>query len=156
MQKHEILLEVVLLPQYSEWQRLQKEPFTLWNYIDARSDVELAAAFSKLFYPDFVEIDGQIFLAEQYSENALDQWRQYFDGDKQKVEQMINHVHIIDLFNNNASDVYKPELYEYLGKVLTVCWNHALQDMFPTKQFVMEYTTDDQEYGPTITFYQAS
>jgi len=46
------------------------------------------------------------------------------------------------------------ELDEYLAKILTVMWKHALEEAFPGKEFEFYYATEPDEYGPTISFCQ--
>ena len=153
--KSSVELNPALLPDYQAWQHAQTHEFTLWNYLDVRGDYELAAAFSKLFCPDFVEVDGYVFLAEQFDHANFEQWRQQFADDRKSVEAVINHVHIDDLFNNGSRADYQPELVEYLGRVLVVCWRRALQELFPPRQFTFECSAQPDEAGPTITFFQA-
>lgn len=117
-----------------------------------RGDFQLAADFSKLFWPDFVEVDGYVLLAEQFEEADVAQWRQQFGDDRKAVESMVNHVHLYDLFNNTGN-THKTALADYLGRVLVICWRRALAEAFPDKRFTVEYATDPDDYGPTISFF---
>ena len=148
-------LDATILPIYQQWKR-NGEWLSLWDYATMRGDPDLAAAFSKLFWPDFVEVEGCVFLEERYRRASFAEWDTLFQGDRQRIEAMINHTHIYDLFLNTGAEVtYSLELYEYLAQVLIVTWKHALQTAFPTKSFTFEYGTEPNEYGPTVTFYQS-
>ena len=152
--KTTVALDPSLLPDYQSWQRAQSGEFTLWNYIDVRTDLQVAAAFGKLFWPDFIEHDGYVLLAEQFDPASVAQWRQELGDDRAAVERMVNHVHVYDLFNNNPADTDKTALAAYLGQVLAQCWHHALHAAFPDKRFTVEYTSEPDDYGPTISFAQ--
>src|SRR6188508_1376804 len=127
-----------LLPIYQRYKQENQSwipNFTPWSYLNLRADYDLAAAFSKLFWPDFVEVDNCVFLAEGYGPANYEDWKIRFSGDRQRIEAMINHTHIRDLFLMSPTDVEYPDrLYEYLADVLATCWHHALQSAFPHKK----------------------
>lgn len=131
----------------------QSDPFTLWNYLDARRDLESAAAWHTLFRPDFVEVGDHVLLAEQYDPAMFEQWQSQFNGQRRLVEAMINHGHLVDLFNNNPAS-YGPELSAHLGRVLMTCRRAALHASFPHRSFSVEYADDLDDYGSAITFFQ--
>jgi hypothetical protein len=156
-------LDTSILPIYQEY--LSSAPgIGLWTYLNMRADYDLAVAFSKLYWPDFVEVDDCVFLAEHFFPNNYAQWWKDLDGDKKRIEAMINLTAIWDLFMNSGAilersseevdKLYSHQLYVYLGEVLVVCWKQALSKAFPNRQFVMDYSDTIQDYGPTITFYQ--
>ena len=64
----------------------------------------LAYGFASLFWPDFVEVDGALILAEMYTEEGFQNWYSHFNGDLTAIEKMINHVHLEDLFVNARRD----------------------------------------------------
>jgi hypothetical protein len=153
-------LDTTILPIYQEYVKLNPG-LTLWNYLGMRADYDLAAAFTSLFWPDFIEVDGCILLNESHSPANFEQWKEHFQGDRRSIEQMLNHTHMYDLFMNSETvlnrptdSLYSPALYEYLAQTLVVCWKHALQETFPDKKFAFSYATDPDEYGPTISFWQ--
>jgi len=149
-------LDPSLLPIFQRYKQENEHwipDFDLWSYLNLRADIDLAAAFSKLFWPDFVEIDGCVLLALHYERDNFEHWKEHFDGNRSATEAMINHVHIHDLFVNSASRVeYPAELKQYLGKVLLICWRHALEDAFPSRHFVFSIAGPSE---PSISFYQA-
>jgi hypothetical protein len=118
-----------------------------------RADLDLAAAFTKLFWPDFIEVDGCILLKIAYSPESFQSWVEQYHGDTRRVEAMMNHIHISDLFLNPPRDVDFPDqLFEYLANALVFGWKQALQAAYPDKQFVF---TLGHGYGPEISFHQA-
>lgn len=128
--------------------------FSLWDYLNYRGDFELAAAFCNLFYPEFIEVEGCVLLAEQAKRYNFAEWKQKLKGDREKIEAMINHVHVYDLFLNSSKEGINPQTYEHIGRTLLKCWSCALRETFPDKHFQFDYATEPEEYGPTITFFQ--
>jgi hypothetical protein len=112
---------------------------------------ELAAAFVKLYWPDFNEVDGSIFLAEQYSEANYRAWRERGVA-RDQVESVINHCHVYDLFLNADRDQVDPVVFETIGKTLQKTWACALSDAFPNRTFTFSFATEPDAYGPTLTF----
>ncbi len=101
--KGDLELDTSILPIFQQYKQLNKSwlpSFHLWNYLNMRADLDMAAAFTKLFWPDFIEVDGCVLLKIAYSPNSFQSWVEHYHGDTRKVEAMINHVHISDLFLN--------------------------------------------------------
>jgi len=150
--KSSVQLDTSLLPQYQEF-LVDNPGLELWSYLGVVGSYELAAAFSKLFWPDFVEVEGCVVLAEHFYEGAIKGVK--LPQERQQFEMSINHVHVWDLFSNDPGRAsVNIELDEYLAKILTVIWKHALQESFPDKEFEFSYATEPDDYGPTIFFCQ--
>jgi hypothetical protein len=145
-----------LLPIFQQYKQENQSwipDFDVWSYLNLRADFDLAAAFAKMFWPDFIEVDGCVFLQRNYSPENFADWMERFEGDRREVESMINHVHIWDLFLNSPKDVEYPEhLYEFLASALMLGWKQALQDTFPDKHFIF---TVRHGYSVEISFHQA-
>jgi hypothetical protein len=140
---------------YQRWQEASgKARFGFWDYLNAKGNFEMAVAFAKLFWPDFVEVEGHIFLSEMYEEAQFREWQKALQ-EVSRVEAVVNHLHIYDLFlNNDASAALELELLEYLAQVLLKCWAYALNEQFPDKYFEFTYASEPEEYGPVISFFQ--
>jgi hypothetical protein len=167
-------LDINLLPFYKEWKSDLPEPeYGMWDYLDAKANLDLVAVCGKLFWPDFIEVGDCIFLAEQFPKwsDPPEDFSQLSPSQRQSYEALVNHVHIYDLFpaksglRTEPSDggpiilkdaVYSLELKEYLAQVLLVCWKHALMEVYPGKKFKFSYGTEPKENGPTISFWQVA
>ena len=165
------VLDESLLPHYTTWVSTNGEGYGLWDYLEHNSNYDMASAFSKLFWPDFVEFEGCVFLAEAYRKwsQPVEDQRREARKDPRSIEKLVNHLHMYDLFWTNTTvlvedpeggprigvdQVYSLQLKEYLAQVLLVCWKHALQEKYPEREFEFSYATEPDEYGPTITFWQ--
>jgi hypothetical protein len=118
-----------------------------WLY--ATGSVEQALACSDLFWPEFVEHEGCVFM-----ERVADSFRGWSEslGDPSKVEAMLNHRHICDLFERESSH----NMMIGLGRVLRDAWTIKLARDFPERRFAVEFYDTPSE-NPTdyqITFYQ--
>jgi hypothetical protein len=152
-------LDNSLLPIFQKYKQENESwipNFSPWSYLNLRADYDLAAAFSKLFWPDFIEVEDYVLLAENYEQTNFEDWKKRFNGGRHDIEAMINHVHIRDLFLNSPKHVeYPGKLHKYLADVLAICWKHALQEAFPERTFTVSVFDDPvHSYGPEITFYQ--
>jgi len=74
--KSSVQLDTSLLPQYQEF-RAYDSNLDLWNYLAMVGNYQMAAAFSKLFWPDFVEVEGCVLLAEHFDAKNFKHWQKH-------------------------------------------------------------------------------
>lgn len=148
-------LDTSLMPIFQKYKQENESwipGFDVWDYLNLRSDFDMAAAFTKLFWPDFVEVDGCVLLKGSYSPENFKKWMSSYEGDRRAVESMMNHLHLWDTFLNSPKDVEYPEqLHEYLVNAVLFGWKQVLHESFPDKRFVF---TIRYGYGPEISFHQ--
>ncbi len=125
------------------------------DYLYYYGNLDLAVAFAEYFWPKIVEVEGCYLLAPNYAKTSLTDWLDSLEGDKSRVEAVINHVHIYDLFENPTKNhgEYDLKVYEYLALTLQQSWRAALQMQFPEVKFDVTFATEPDDYGPTVTFY---
>lgn len=51
----------------------------------------MAIAFTKLFWPDFVEHKGEIFFKEAFDVQIYEEWEAKFGDDIADIERVMNH-----------------------------------------------------------------
>jgi hypothetical protein len=154
-------LDTSLLPFYQEWKSNETSgPTGLWDYLALESNYDLAGAFSKLFWPDFVEVEGCIFLGERYPKlkMAPERFKELIRENPPSLEFLVNNVNTAYIFADNGigidEQVFPQELFVYLAQVLLVCWKHALAEAFPDRKFEFFYHVEDDLVDPKITFWQ--
>ena len=126
---------------------------SVWDRLLTPEAAALVAPFSSLFWPRFVEHRGCVLLVERFDPQNFERWWEELDGDHARVERVINHVHLWDLFVNDESDLADESLSE-LAAVLSYTWRASLEAAFPSRAFdVIAVTDDPSEYGPTVTFF---
>jgi hypothetical protein len=149
-------LDTSLLPTYRRERDEIGEHYTLLNFVATHGTVEFAVAFSKLFWPDFVERRGCIILADGFTEEGFEQWWVALDADVMRIEMMMNHTHLGDVFLNASDlDTIDEQVIDYLGHLLVDMWTARVGSLFPDRQFVVEYMWDLGDW-PTIYLYQKS
>ena len=109
-------------------------------------------AYQEIFWPNFVEHDGCIFL--DFDENIYQQWLRRTGGDKQKIESVMNHRHILD-FLPKAVESPTHSLVVLFGQLLRDVWDAKLRRDFPERKFCVRFPSDEcrdlTDYE--ITFY---
>ncbi len=97
-----------LLPGVREiretWTGPGLESMGLWVYNNFRGSMELAYSYASLFWPDFVENDGALILAEHFSDENFAHWKLHLNGDLTRIESIMNLVKIDTLFMNHSPD----------------------------------------------------
>lgn len=131
---------------------VDKSSISIIDYINFNIDPNDLIIIGKLFFPDFVEVDGSVFLKEKYTRENYLMWLKDIE-DPVEIEKVINHVHIYDLFSNTEYDV-EEFIFEEVAKILAFSWRLCLDSFFKEKKFNVIYSNTDKDYGPTITFYQ--
>ena len=148
----EPLYDPTLLPDVREirstWTGPGIESTNIWAYLNIKGSMWLAYGFASLFWPDFVEVDGALILAEMYTEEGFQNWYSHFNGDLTAIEKMINHVHLEDLFvNARRDDDLDGQVLDTVLSILQSCWIAAVTARFPNDHIVVE--TWDPEDGST-------
>jgi len=129
----------------------------LRDFIKYKSDFDLAFAFCKLFFPDFVQAEGCVILAEAYDPVTFQDWKHRLHGRTQDLETTLNHTHIYDLFSESEeNEDVSLEICDEIAKHIAKSWTNALKEAFPDKKFTVTLSTEPDDYGPTITFCQSS
>ena len=147
-----------ILYEYKEIEILNPNNWDITSYLNLKYDINAAIAFSKLYFPDFVEKDGCIILAFRYNEKIFKDWFDKFDGDIKAIESMCNSYDVMDYFHNNRpvdlSIDYYNQIIDEFAKILKRSWEINCQLLFPDKKIIVDVY---DEYDTTrITLYQAN
>lgn len=103
--------------------------------------------------PVFVEHRGGVFLADRFTASTFDEFCRATGGTIQRVEYVINHVHLWDLFHIEESDADgQAALHEFCQRAVRAL-ESALNREFPTRTFKVSFTDDETDYGPTLAFW---
>ena len=93
-----------LIPELREWN--DGKGISLADWANAVGRYDYAIAYAPIFWPDFVLHDDCVFRLNPGAENYAT-WISSLHGDRSKVEAVINHLHIMDMF---ASEGLNPLL----------------------------------------------
>ncbi|WP_425146657.1 hypothetical protein [Deinococcus sp.] len=130
-----------LFPELRDWN--EGKGITVSDWMNTIGNIPAAIAYSTLFWPEFVEYESCIFWSN-FSPNSFDAWMKMLNGNKTRVEAVINHRHITDFFLN-AEEKPSLEQIEYLGELLRKIWTLKLQNDFPLSDVRVEFYWNDRE-----------
>lgn len=136
-------------------------------HLAKRLSVRTGAQLLKLFWPDFVEINGCILAGFQCGGGPIQELKE----GKTETESFINHTHVLDEFRNKATSERREEVSEdldvveetydvnhpdfadacELGKQMARMWAMKLKADFPRDRFRVYYTQYD---NPIVRFHK--
>jgi hypothetical protein len=132
-----------------------------------RVSVRTGIQLLRLFWPDFIELNGCIFAAFQCRGGPIQESK---EGNTE-TECFINHTHLLDEFRNRATSEHREaasndfevveEVYDVnhpdfvgaceLGKQIARMWAMKLKADFPLDRFRVYYTQYD---NPIVRFHK--
>lgn len=117
------------------------EGFSALDVIHAEGSPLQALLYAGLFWPDFVEIDGMVFLSDMVSTaEALGRVKASLASSGQNraaVEAAFNVIEVPTLFGRHIGDTTDDEDRELCG-LLAVVWRYRLLQLFPERTFVVQ------------------
>ncbi len=147
--KTNVELNLDILNEYTDFEKVNSN-WNILSYLNYKYDTNCAVAFSKFFFPDFIEFKGGIFIGFLFNEKNVSQWFDEFGNDISSVEKMANLYEIKDFFHINDNE--NPEIIEEFAKVLIRVWSLNLKELFPKINFQVKVF---EEYDSSfITFYR--
>ena len=148
-------ININVLREYKVLNDLNPDNWDIGEYLNLKYDINAAIAFSKLFFPDFIEKDGCVILAFRYDENNFRDWYQHFNGNVSEIERVCNNYEVMNYFHLNclfseSHDLYNLQIDEF-AKALKKSWEINCKLLFPDKLFHVDVF---DEYETTrITMY---
>jgi len=140
-----------LIPELQKWN--DGDGVDIEGWLANQGNYELAIAYAEFFWPEFIEYDGCIFRGSVNTE-IYQQTIESLEGDKTSTEALMNHEHIVYLFN--VKQTPSTEQIIYLGKKLQEIWKRKLECDFPDKKITVCFSEENCKYPVDyeITFYQ--
>ena len=145
-----------LIPEMAAWNN--GDGISVDGWLSCSGSLELAIAFSTLFWPRFAVFDGCV-LFEGFSTDSFTGFMQQTKADRADVESVMNNCHLMDLFSPaTGAGVAEPssEQLEYLGSVLQDAWETKLSRDFPDRKFTVSFDrgSPDDLLEYIISFWQ--
>ena len=141
MKKNIFKLNISLLSDYDEFLNANPDNWNIVSYLNLKYDTNAALAFSKFFFPDFVEKKGCVildFLFDKYMCNMY---------------ELKDYFHIND--NSDDDTVYWERLFA-LGRVMQRAWQINLKLLYPDRKFKVVLVDDREMDMYYITFFSIS
>lgn len=139
--------------RYEVWKNRWQNPdsMDMLKYISFNIHPEDFLIAGSLMMPEFIEVNGCVFLESNYSESVYN--RMQSDSDSQAIEKGMNHMYVYDLFGHAPQDV-ENVIFERIAEFLQISWSMCLARKFPGKNMIVEYLNSENQYGPSLTIYQ--
>jgi len=123
------------------WPEQDPTGFNFFDFLHAQGSPRIAIFYSRLFWPDFVEFEGMVFL-ESSLEDKRDTQRvrealENYCGDKSKTERSFNVIEIPALFGKRSTETTKDE-DQLLASQICTMWKARLADLFADRIFEVE------------------
>lgn len=118
---------------------------------DPLTGAQFSAALN-LWWPELVEVDGCVLIRERYESANFQRWRERHLGDCTPVEAVLNETHLYDEVAGSGP----LDLLEDTARRLAGSWEQRLARYGGAGSFQVEFGTEPDRYGPTVTFHRAS
>jgi hypothetical protein len=138
----------------------EEEPtnFNALDYVYAFGSPLQALMYSKLFWPEFIEIEDMVFLKDRIEDDrsAVLKVLEQYEGNRPKTEQDFNLLEIpSNIFGKKMGETTEEE-DRYLAEILVEMWQCRLRMLFPNRSFKVELLTAEETGGEIgILFYQS-
>ncbi|MEU4652770.1 hypothetical protein AB0G32_02270 [Streptomyces sp. NPDC023723] len=119
------------------------------DYVKSRGDMGMVVAFSRIFWPRFVEVEGCVLWDRVYEESNFAAWRESLSGDMPKIEATLNQLRVWQIVDpGDGEEEWRAQ--RYFAECVAKTWSAALSAEFPHRHF--EVRVIDTEDGPIVTF----
>jgi len=141
-----------LIPELRLWNAGKGGDIDVW--LAGIGSYEHAVAYLRLFWPAFTVHEDCVLFAD-FNPESFRGFMEQTAGDKRRVEVVMNHHHILDLFPNVPQEPSKA-LIIHLGRSLKEIWSCKLKHDFPTRVIAVSFPEDETEdpRDYEITFFQ--
>ena len=126
--------------------------FDLRMFLRVSVPLTHVAAVLQLAWPAFVEYRGGVFLSFLFDREGVDRWFAQEGANVASVERVCNHVHLWDVVTTDSTEAR--EALSSIGAELQRIWSVALRSAFPERRFVVSFSDEPDDYGPTLSFAQ--
>lgn len=151
--RHEINMNYFeLIPELKKWDNDPNKAFHKW--LCCIGNLEHAIGYSQLFWPNFIEYQNCVFLEQNFTKDAFNEWNTTLKNNLTNVESTLNHIHLSEAFGNPDMSSNERQLY-FLGNLLFEMWKCKLRLNFPKKTFIIDFTkgSKDNLLNFQITFH---
>ena len=142
-----------MLAELSAWNN--GKGIDLESWISCSGNFRLAVGYSTIFWPRFVLFEDYM-LGEGFHVDSLRGFEQQCQGDRRRIEAVMNHLHIADIQYHGCEDITEERIV-YIGRILKEIYEAKLQWQFPDRPCeVSFYEPDEREKlrDFEITFWQ--
>ncbi|MFB6903352.1 hypothetical protein ACFVG1_14300 [Streptomyces bacillaris] len=119
------------------------------DYVKDHGNLGMMVAFSRIFWPRFVEVDGCVLWDRAYEESNFKAWSESLSGDVRKIEATLNQLRVWQMVDSD--DVEEDwQAQDFFAACVAKTWGAALAAEFPRRIF--DVRVIGSEDGPIVTF----
>ena len=115
--------------------------FNAFDFIHAFGSGHDALLYAKLFWPDFVEFKGMVFLSQtvEYEDDRkrIEEALKRYCDDLTKTEESFNVIEVSQLFGRRIGETDEEE-DRFLCEILAEVWSGRLETLFPNYTFIVK------------------
>jgi hypothetical protein len=138
-----------VLTQWAEQNDLEPSAFSFVQSCDLPAAV--FASVLLIMFPDFIERDGTVLLADNSDEEDWFNWTSTEDDRHTDAQYQLNHVHVSDLVDFDDNDPNRHDLAREIAMMIGKCWRMHLSEIYPDRNFSVDV---DEEDGWIVTFVE--
>ncbi|WUH91941.1 hypothetical protein OG900_18735 [Streptomyces sp. NBC_00433] len=136
-------------PQIREWTESTGHRADYIDFLSQSTGIAEWIALSRVFLPEFVEVDGCVLWDRSYDPENFGTWRSTLDGDVTAIEATLNQLKLY-LYVDIADDATSRANALSLAEDIATVWRIRLTTTFPRRSFSVQAM--DTEDGPVVSF----
>ncbi|WP_437006707.1 hypothetical protein [Streptomyces sp. enrichment culture] len=117
------------------------------DFVKFNGDLAVLAAFSRILWPRFVEVEGCVLWDRVYEESNFRLWYENLAGEIPRIEATLNQVRVWQIAE--SGDEGQGAL-EFIAACIADSWRASLSASFPERNF--DVRVAETEDGPIVTF----
>ncbi|MEU6600342.1 hypothetical protein [Streptomyces flaveolus] len=132
-----------------EWTQAVGSDADYLDYLSQQVELGEWVAFSRVFMPRFVEVEGCVLWDRVYEPGNFRTWQERLQGDATSIEAMLNRIPLalyIDIPEDPDSEAAAHALAEEIAR----SWDRCLHAAFPDRSF--QVVASETEDGPLVSF----
>lgn len=132
--------------------------FTVYDLIHAQGSAIQALLYLRLYWPDFILIEGMVFSAITVQDDedraAIIDYYIMHGRDLQNTEKTFNYIEVEYLFAHHRDLMDDEDMLDFANK-LCAMWSAKLSKEFPARRFRVEVVDPEGTGGEcAVWFYQ--
>lgn len=132
-----------------EWTQAVGDDTDYLDYLSQQVGLGEWAAFSRIFMPRFVEVEGCVLWDRVYEPHNFCIWYDQLQGDANSIEAALNQFRLA-LHINIPEDPESEAAAYALAEEIALSWRRGLRVAFPERSF--EVTARETQDGPVVSF----
>ncbi|MCX4826297.1 hypothetical protein OG883_42390 [Streptomyces sp. NBC_01142] len=136
-------------PQIKNWAEAAGAGLDYLDFLSQRVGLSEWIALSRVFLPEFVEVEGCVLWDRAYEPGNFRTWHDQLGGDATSIEAVLNQFRLwqhIDIGEDPESEANALALAQEIATV----WRLSLQRTFP--QRIFDVQANDTVDGPVVSF----